>query len=44
MLLFPTMISEASNLIISSNNLDIVLPSIVINSPVLTSALDIPHW
>ena len=36
-------ISDVSNLIISSNNFEIDLPSIVNNSPVLTSALEIPH-
>ena len=42
-LLLPTMISEESNLIISSNSFDRDWPSKVINSPVLTSAFDIPH-
>ena len=41
--LLPTMISEESNLIISSNSFDRDRPSKVINSPVLTSAFDIPH-
>ena len=41
--LLPTMISEESNLIISSNSFDRDWPSKVINSPVLTSAFDIPH-
>ena len=39
----PTMISEESNLIISSNSFERDWPSNVINSPVLTSAFDIPH-
>ena len=41
--LLPTTISEESNLIISSNSFTRDSPSKVINSPVLTSAFDMPQ-